>query len=162
MGDYGLAFRMSVIAYDPFIKIEREGIRQVNFDELLNKSDVITIHIHLNEETRGLIGKDIFRQMKRGVVIVNTSRGAIIDSNALIDAMEDGTVSGAGLDVIDNELAGNTSDHPLVKYARSHEKLIITPHMGGVTIDSQRKAFIHALNKLIDFDKEVYRQHSDV
>ncbi|HBE42402.1 MAG TPA: hypothetical protein DDW27_14590 [Bacteroidales bacterium] len=153
MGDYGLAFRMSVIAYDPYKKIQREGIRQVNFDELLNKSDIITIHVHLNDETRGMIGRDVFRQIKRGVVLVNTSRGAIIDSDALIEALEDGTVYGAGLDVIDNELAGNITEHPLVKYARRKSNLIITPHIGGVTVDSQQKAFIHALEKLIDFDR---------
>jgi D-3-phosphoglycerate dehydrogenase / 2-oxoglutarate reductase len=162
MGDYGLAFRMSVIACDPYKTIQTDGIRQVNLDELLCKSDIITLHIHLNDETTGLIGRDAFRQMKRGVIIVNTSRGAIIDSNALLDAMEDGTVSGAGLDVIENELEGNTTVNPLVEYARKHDNLIITPHIGGVTIDSQRKAFIHALEKLINFDKGALGQHSEV
>jgi len=155
MGDYGLAFHMSVIAYDPYKTIQMVGIQQVNLDELLSKSDIITLHVHLNDETIGLISRDAFRQMKKGVIIVNTSRGAVVDSNALLNAMRDGTVSGAGLDVIDNELAGNTSMHPLVEYARKHDNLIITPHIGGVTVDSQRKAFVHALEKLIDFDIEV-------
>jgi D-3-phosphoglycerate dehydrogenase len=153
MGRYGLAFRMSVLACDPYKEVDMEGVRQVGFDELLKESDIITLHVHLNDETRGMINSDAFRKMKRGVVIVNTSRGAIIDSEALIDALEEGKVSGAGLDVIENELAGEISTHPLVRYAREHENLAITPHIGGITVDSQRKAFIHALEKLIDFDR---------
>jgi len=155
ISDYGQAFRMSVIAYDPYKTVKKEGIRQVTFNELISKSDIITIHVHLNDETRGMIDRNVFHQMKRGVVLVNTSRGALIDSEALVEAMENGTVYGAGLDVIDNELAGNTTEHPLVKYARRNKNLIITPHIGGVTVDSQQKAFIHALEKLIDFDRLV-------
>ena len=79
---------------------------------------------------------------------------AIIDSDALLEALEDGTVPGAGLDVIDNELAGDISSHPLVRYAKEHNNLVITPRIGGVKVDSQCKAFIHALEKLIRYDRE--------
>jgi D-3-phosphoglycerate dehydrogenase / 2-oxoglutarate reductase len=156
MAEYGLAFRMAVVAYDPYKTIQMEGVVQLDFDELLRQSDIITLHIHLNEETLGLLDRDSFLKMKRGVVIVNTSRGAVIDSNALLNALKEGRVSGAGLDVIDDELSGNTADHHLVKYARTHDNLLITPHIGGVTVDSQRKAFILTLEKLIDFDRKLH------
>jgi len=157
MSDYGLAFRMSVIAYDPYKRIDKQGVHQVDFDELLHHSDIITLHLHLNSETTGLIGRDAFRKMKKGVAIINTSRGAIIDTESLLEALNDGTVSGAGLDVIDNELEGNTANHPLVKYAGKHDNLIITPHIGGVTLDSQGKAFSNTLEKLINLDRELHR-----
>jgi D-3-phosphoglycerate dehydrogenase / 2-oxoglutarate reductase len=156
MAEYGLAFRMAVVAYDPYKTIQMEGVYQVDFDELLHQSDIITLHVHLNEDTTGLLDRHSFLKMKKGVIVINTSRGAIIDSKALIAALEEGIVSGAGLDVIDDELSGNTADHPLVKYARKHDNLVITPHIGGVTVDSQRKAFIHTLEKLIDFDSKLY------
>jgi D-3-phosphoglycerate dehydrogenase / 2-oxoglutarate reductase len=157
MGEYGLAFRMSVLACDPYRSVDMEGIRQVDLDELLMSSDIITIHVHLNETTAGMIGRDAFLKMKTGVVLVNTSRGAVIDSMALLKALEEGRVSAAGLDVIENELgAGSVYDSPLVKYARDHDNLIITPHMGGVTIEAQIKSFDYTLERLVELDREIY------
>jgi D-3-phosphoglycerate dehydrogenase / 2-oxoglutarate reductase len=103
----------------------------------------------LNEETTGLISSAEFGKMKPGVVIVNTSRGAIIDTPALLNALEAGKVMGAGLDVLDGELNTSIGQHPIVEYARIHDNVIITPHMGGVTLESQRKAYMRALDKLI-------------
>jgi D-3-phosphoglycerate dehydrogenase len=149
MIDYAQAFRMNVLVCDPYKQINRPNVRQVVLDELLQESDIITLHVHLNEETKGLIGSVEFWKMKQGVVIVNTSRGAIIDTPALLDALGTCKVMGAGLDVLDGELNTSIGQHPMVEYARTHDNVIITPHMGGVTLESQRKAYMRALDKLI-------------
>lgn len=149
MIDYAQAFRMNVLVSDPYKQINRPKVRQVELDELFQQSDIITLHLHLNEETKGLIGPVEFGKMKQGVVIVNTSRGAIIDTPALLDALGSGKVMGAGLDVLDGELNNSIGQHPIVEYAKTHDNVIITPHMGGVTLESQRKAYMRALDKLI-------------
>jgi len=133
---YGAAFRMRVVACDvtPF---SFPGVEAVDFDTLLRASDVLTIHVHLTDGTRGLIGEAEFRKMKPGVVIINTSRGAIIDEAALLDALRDGRVAAAGLDVIEGEWSDRLSEHPLIRYAREHDNLVITPHIGGVTWEAQ-------------------------
>lgn len=134
-GEIAGGFRMNVLACD-VREIYAQGIRQVDFNTLLAESDVLFIHIHLTEETRGLISRDAFSTMKDGIIIINTSRGAIIDEDALLDALESGKVSGAGLDVIHGEWNDNLSDHPLIRYAATHDNLIISPHIGGATVES--------------------------
>ena len=158
VADYALAFRMNVISCDPYKSIDRPGVKQVGFDELIRTSDIISIHVHLNAETAGMVGADEIGNMKAGAVIVNTSRGALIDSMALLRALEDGALAGAGLDVLDGELDGDIGSHPLIEYARTHQNVVITPHMGGVTVDSQRRAYLRALEKLIAFDEDPSRK----
>jgi D-3-phosphoglycerate dehydrogenase len=84
-------------------------------------------------------------------VLINTSRGAIIDEAALLEALQTGHLAGAGLDVIDGEWEPDLISHPLLRYAREHENLVITPHIGGVTYESQRMAFDHTVQKLRSF-----------
>jgi phosphoglycerate dehydrogenase-like enzyme len=86
--------------------------------------------------------------MRHGVYLVNTSRGRIIDEAAFVRALESGKVAAAGVDVISTELDGIIANNPLVAYARAHSNLIITPHIGGFTLDSQRKALVHMAGKL--------------
>ena len=144
-------FDMNVIAHDPNRTITDPWVEQVAFDQLLAKAEIISIHIHLTAETEKLIGTEEFDQMREGVYIVNTSRGAIIDERAFLGALESGRVAGAAVDVLAGELDGRIDAHPLVLYAREHSNLIITPHIGGVTLDSQVKAFTHTVNKMLSF-----------
>ena len=131
---YGNAFGMRVLGYDIEAK-NVDGVQQIELDELLRESDAISMHIHLTERTRGFLSEEEFRKMKSGVVIVNTSRGGVINESALLNHLESGKVSAAGLDVIDGEWS-NIYDHPLVEYSRKHANLIITPHIGGATVES--------------------------
>ncbi len=142
VADYGRAFRMRVIACeaDPMVKFPPD-VAPVNFGTLLRESDVISIHIHLSEENRHLFGRSAFSQMKPGAVVVNTSRGAIIDEAALLDALASGRVSAAGLDVIDGEWEPDLNAHPVICYAREHPNVVVSPHVGGVTFESQGAAF---------------------
>ena len=123
----------------------------MSLDKLLNESDVITVHIHLTNENRGFISRELFSKMKEGVVLINTSRGAIIDEDALLENLHSGHVSAAGLDVIHGEWAKNLYDHPLIFYARNHDNLIISPHIAGSTVESIIGARIFIAEKLTKY-----------
>lgn len=102
----GLAFGMKVIAFDPHhvsVMAETLGVRYVGFEELLGASHVISIHTPLTPETHHLLDREAFARCRRGVIVINTARGGIIDTEALIEALDSGIVSGAGLDVLEDE-----------------------------------------------------------
>ena len=150
VAQYGVAFRMKVLACD-IRPIELSGVERVSFDRLFRESDILSIHIHLTDETRGLVSRTVLQSMKPGSILINTSRGAIVDEAALLDALENGPLTAAGLDVIEGEWRSDIADHPLMVYARSHPNLVITPHVGGVTFESQEMAFTAAASKLLDW-----------
>ena len=151
VAEYGKAFRMRVIACDVRQVKPAEGVRLVDFDTLLRESDVLSLHIHLTDENRGIINAEAFAKMKPGAVLVNTSRGAIIDERAFLDALVSGQLAGAGVDVIEGEWDEDLSRHPLIRYANEHENLVISPHIGGVTHESQRMVYEHTVSKLLDY-----------
>ena len=151
-GEYGKAFRMRVLACD-LKPVEAEGVEQVDFDTLLRESDVINIHIHLTPENYHLLSTAEFERMKDGVLLVNTSRGDIIDEDALIAALDSSKVAAAGLDVIHDEWREDMASHPLIQYAREHDNLIITPHIGGGTHKSVAGARVFTAEKLSNFLK---------
>ncbi|MCD6221666.1 hypothetical protein J7K25_05870 [bacterium] len=148
MSRFAHAFRMKVIAYDPYKKITDPRVKQVTKEELFATADIITIHVPLDEETRGSVGFRELYLMKKGSYLINTSRGDVIDEKALLDVLESGHLSGAALDVLSGERNSNLSNHPLINYARTHSNLLITPHIGGVTFESQSKAFLRIVYKL--------------
>lgn len=130
------AFEMDVIGYDPLIpaeEIKKRGGVPVTLDELFAKADVITMHIPLTPESRGMLNADAFAKMKDGVRIVCAARGGVIDEDALLQALESGKVAAAGLDVFTAEPPGLT---PLV----SHPHVICTPHVGAQTVEAQGRA----------------------
>ncbi|MBK5252776.1 MAG: C-terminal binding protein [Peptostreptococcaceae bacterium] len=119
------AFGIDVIAYDPYVKQEvfdKLDVKKVEFDELVTASDFISIHLPLNEATKDMFGYEEFEKMKPQMYIINTARGGIINEEALIDALDNKKIAGAGLDVLATEFPGKT--HPLYKYPN----VIITPH----------------------------------
>jgi phosphoglycerate dehydrogenase-like enzyme len=126
----GLAFGMDVVAWSQNLTDERAaevGVRRVERDELFATADVVTIHLLLSKRTRGLITADDLALMKHTAVLINTSRGPIVEQQALLDALHDGTIGGAGLDVFDEEPL--PADHPL----RTAPRTVLTPHLGYVT-----------------------------
>ena len=151
---YARALRMNVIACD-IIKIEDDMVEQVVFEELLARSDVLSIHVHLDDSTTGLINEAAFNMMKDGIVIINTSRGAVIDEAALVNALNSGKVRAVGLDVINGEWDENLAEHPLIKYANTHENLLISTHIGGVCHESQLMAMEHTLGKVYKYIDEI-------
>jgi D-3-phosphoglycerate dehydrogenase len=144
---YGSAFGMRVIINDPYITDIPDNIKQCGLDELLQKSDFVSIHVPLNSETFKMIGQPQFSLMKRSAYLINTSRGDVIDEDALIDALTNKIIAGAAIDVISGELlTGN--DSRIIDYARANNNLIITPHIGGATIDSMQATEIYIADKI--------------
>ncbi|MCI0678736.1 MAG: hypothetical protein L0Z63_06815 [Actinobacteria bacterium] len=128
------AFGMAVIAYDPYLSPMRAaavGVTLVDLDRLLETSDMISLHVPLNEETRGLIGEEALGRMKKSAFLVNVARGGVVDETALAGALADGVIAGAALDVYSTEpLSG---DSPL----RRAPNLVLTPHLGASTREAQ-------------------------
>src|SRR5580704_7798202 len=130
------AFDMKVIAYDPYVASVRPaqlGVPLVGLDELLAESDFITVHLPRNAETVGLIGDRELRLVKPSVRIINAARGGIVDEVALADALRDGRVAGAGIDVYAKEPC---TDSPLFGF----DNVVATPHLGASTHEAQEKA----------------------
>ncbi|MCX6983298.1 MAG: hydroxyacid dehydrogenase [Lentisphaerae bacterium] len=157
VAQYGGAFRMNVIACDVKDVSPEAHVKMVSMDDLLKASDVISIHLHLTPENRGLVNEDSFSKMKPGAILINTSRGAIVDEKAFLDALEKGRLSAAGVDVINGEWSEKLREHPLVRYANTHENLVITPHLGGVTFEAQKATIEFTVLKL----KESIRKWDD-
>lgn len=151
LAEYGKAFHMRVLTCDVREVEPAEGIEMVDLDTLLRQSDVLSLHIHLTPENTGLIDAAAFAKMKRGAFLLNTSRGAIIDEVAFLEALESGHLGGAGVDVIYGEWDENLKEHPLIKYANTHENLVISPHTGGVTFEAQAMTLEFTANKLANY-----------
>ncbi len=143
-------FNMKVIAHD-IEDIKLEGVESVSFEDLFKSSDCLSIHIHLNNKTKGLVDNKYFKLMKKSSILINTSRGAIINELDLINALKNKIISGAVLDIIDGERNSNITDHPLIKYASNHENLLITPHIGGATKESIDGARVFIAKKIADY-----------
>lgn len=151
MGEFGKAFRMPILACDVRPVKPARGVRMCSFAELLRESDVVSVHVHLDDKTRGLFGPKEFARMKPGAILVNTSRGAVLDESALLAALKSGRLAGAGLDVVEGEWRRDLDKHPLIRYARAHGQLVITPHIGGITYESQAMAYVRIVGKLVTF-----------
>lgn len=147
---YGQAFGMRVLGCDTDPRRRLDFVEYVDLPTLLRDSDVISIHVHLTDDNRGLLDADAFATMKDGVVIVNTSRGAIIDEAAMVDAIERGKVGGAGLDVVDGEWREDLDRHPLVALSRENPRVVISPHLGGVTYESQEMVYRFTANRVAE------------
>ncbi len=142
---YGKAFSMEVLAWSQHLTAERcaeVGVTLASKEELLARSDVVTIHMVLGERSRGLIGAAELALMKPGATLVNTSRGPIVDEAALIRALRDGTIAGAALDVFDQEPLA--PEHPL----RTLPNAVVTPHIGYVTAETYRIFYQHAVEDI--------------
>lgn len=139
-------FEMAVIGYDPVLTREAAAkieIELVDFDELLRRSDFITLHTPLNEETKNLINEQSLRRCKPGVRIINCARGGIIDERALLDALNRGVVAGAALDVFEHEPPGES---PLLH----HPHVVATPHLGASTEEAQEKVAVQIAHQIAD------------
>jgi D-3-phosphoglycerate dehydrogenase len=138
---------MNVIAYDPFISpeaAEKLGITLVTLDELLKKSDFISVHTPMTKETKGMINAAAFARMKQGVFIINCARGGIINEKDLYDALVSGKVAGAALDVFEEEPTKNTD---LI----SLSNVICTPHLGASTDEAQINVAIAIAEQIVAF-----------
>jgi phosphoglycerate dehydrogenase-like enzyme len=144
----GKAFQMNVIAWSQNLTAERAvslGAQLVTKDELLAQADIVTVHLVLSDRTRGLLGARELGLMKPTAYVINTSRGPIIDETALVEALQNKKIAGAGLDVFDDEPL--TLDHAL----RQLENTVITPHVGYVTEDTYKIFFDQTVENIKAF-----------
>ena len=132
-------FGVTLLANDPKPMEDTGSVSLVPLEELLERSDMVTLHADYHPGNRAFFGQDAFAAMKPGGLFINTARGELVDETALLDALEGGHLAGAALDVLAGEQATGMGHHPLVQYVQENDNLIITPHMGGCTAESMSK-----------------------
>lgn len=138
---------LQVIAYDPYVKEEfakERGVKLVTLEELCQQADLISVHAPLTKSTTGMISKDQFRLMKKEAVIINTSRGPVIDEGALIEALSNGEIAGAALDVLVEEPI--RPNHPLL----SMDNVILTPHVAWYSNEAAAEMRNKAAKGILD------------
>lgn len=143
------AFDMKVIAYDPYLTDAhqtecRMWVKLVELDELLTQSDVISIHVPLTDQTRDIIGQDEFSRMKSDAILINAARGGVVNETALVKALQNNKIAGAGLDVFGEEPV--PADHPLLKL----ENAILTPHSAALTRECVKRMATEAARCVLD------------
>lgn len=141
VAQYARAFGMRVIGFDPQVSVasmRRAGIESVSRMQLLRQSDIMSVHVLLDENTHDLMSARDLRLMRRGAYLINTARGELIEKNALLAALKKKWIAGAAIDVMRDESAdgAHLQRDPLRAYARTHDNLLIVPHIGGATYEA--------------------------
>ena len=139
-------FRFRLAACDPYLddaEFESRGVRRCGLEELLRESDILSLHVPLNAETRHMVNADRLAQMKRTAIFVNTSRGPVVDTIALADALNNGRLSAAGIDVFETEPL--EPDHPL----RSCPTALLTPHYAWYSRESRVRLYVMAAEEIV-------------
>jgi D-3-phosphoglycerate dehydrogenase len=134
--DRSRAFGMHVLGFDPLLTdmdLRRKGFEPTSLEGIYQRSDMITIHVPLNDQSRGMINAETLGKMKKGVYLVCAARGNVVDETALLAALESGQVAGAGLDVFSTEPPGESK-------LAAHPKVVATPHIGAQTHEAQARA----------------------
>ena len=147
VADRAKGLRMGVVVYDPYINVEvleRMGFEPVSLDELLRRSDYVSIHVPKSDETVGMIGEEEMRKMKRGAMLINCARGGIVDEDALYRVLREGHLGGAALDVFSTEPPGKI---PLMELPN----FICTPHLGASTREAQENVARQIAEQMVDY-----------
>lgn len=144
-------FDVTVLGYDVRTDFPDELASRVStLGELMERADLVSLHVSYDESTRHLVGAAELGRMRSSAFLINTSRGGILDEAALLQALERGQIAGAALDVLEGEPHLDLESHPLVQYARTHDNLIIVPHIGGNTWESTRKTELFIADKVLE------------
>ncbi|AJC71670.1 2-hydroxyacid dehydrogenase [Thermococcus guaymasensis DSM 11113] len=144
------ALGMNVLLYDPYPNEERAkevGGKFVSLEELLKESDIVTLHVPLLDATRHLINEERLKLMKPTAILINAARGAVVDTEALVKALKEGWIAGAGLDVFEEEPL--PADHPLTKL----DNVVLTPHIGASTEEAQMRAGVQVAEQIVEILK---------
>lgn len=149
--DYCKAFGSRVLVYDPYKKVENKTIEQVeSLQEMLSVADVVALHVHVTPETEGMIDATLLEHMKEDVLLVNTSRGDIVNEEDLVAFLRARPQARVATDVLRDEVRNRLAS-PLLRFASESDQVIITPHIGGMTREAQEIAYGHAAKRLRDF-----------
>ena len=142
MGEYCKAFGAKIFIYDPYVNVP-----QISLNQMFQECDVISLHVHVTDETKYMINKKLLGLSQKDLYIINTSRGEIVNELDVVNALNTGKLTGYGTDVIENEFDDITKS-PIIKAMNKGENIIVTPHIGGMTIEGQTKAYKWSINKL--------------
>ena len=148
VAERAVGLKMHVLGYDPYLSEEaaaKYGVRLASLDEVLAKSDYLTIHVPLLDSTRGLIGKEAFSKVKKGAYLINCARGGIVDETAMIEALDAKILKGAALDVFETEPL--PADHPLLK----RNDVVLTPHLGASTEEAQYQVGLEVAEQVAEY-----------
>jgi phosphoglycerate dehydrogenase-like enzyme/CMP-N-acetylneuraminic acid synthetase len=155
VAQYALKSEMDVSYYDPNVSSAYPGLKQkTSLKELISESDVVTVHVPHEKQNEGMFDDEIFASFKEGAYFVNTSRGELVDHQAFLRALISGRLAGAAIDVFEDEFAPDFGvhfkQHPLWGYAQEHDNLIITPHIGGSTLDAWGDTERHTIQRILE------------
>lgn len=152
-------FGCKVLAYD---RNHKAGVNYVPFHELLNNSDIVTLHVPLAEDTRHMIGREQINRMKPGAFFINTSRGALVDTGALVEGLEAGKLGGAALDVLEgeegifyNDCTQKSIDHPFLSALQEMPNVIVTPHTAYHTERVLADTVRNTIKNCLDFERSL-------
>jgi len=164
MVKYAKGFDMRVIVYDPYVKnnlFNKNNCQSVSFETLLKESDVISIHVHLNQETEGMFNIETFEKMKNSAYLINTSRGKIINENELVYALKNSIIAGYASDVLADEFnfLSNITDISIIEYAKNNDNCLILPHTGGMTFESRESTDIFIAKKIVDLKFDIMKSN---
>jgi len=155
---YFQALGLEVVGYDPYESFPREIARRVaTIEEAVRIADYVSVHVNYHAGTWHLINHNVFAAMKPGAILINTSRGPVVDEAALLEALREEHIAGAALDVLEGEPVADIQ-HPLIAYARENARLLITPHIGGNTAESFEKTEAFIAEKT----RRVWREQVDI
>ena len=152
VADYSLKNGLNVLAYDPYIKElgdNEKDYRLSSLEDIFQNADIVSLHLPLTEETKNLINKSSFSKMQKQPIIINTSRGSVVNENDLIEAYNQNLISGFALDVFENEPITND----LYEKIKPDMNCILTPHISGVTTESNIRVSNFIVKKTIEFFK---------
>ena len=152
VADYSLKNGLNVLAYDPYIKElgdNEKNYRLSSLEDIFQNADIVSLHLPLTEETKNLINKSSFSKMQKHPIIINTSRGSVVNENDLIEAYNQNLISGFALDVFENEPITND----LYEKIKPDMNCILTPHISGVTTESNIRVSNFIVKKTIEFFK---------
>jgi len=142
MEGYCRAFNAQTFIYDPYV-----GVPQTSLEQMFQECDVISLHVHVTNETKYMISSKLLGLSKKGLYLINTSRGEIVNEEDIVQALGNKNLLGYGADVIEDEFDDLTKS-PIIKAMNEGKNIIVTPHIGGMTIEGQTKAYKWAINKL--------------
>lgn len=142
MDGYCKAFGAQTFIFDPYVDVP-----QTSLEQMFQECDVVSLHVHVTNETKYMISLKLLDLVKKDLYIINTSRGEVVNELDIVEALNTGKLTGYGADVIENEFDDLTKS-PIIKAMNEGKNIIVTPHTGGMTIEGQTKAYKWAINKL--------------
>ena len=153
---YCYEFGAKIYVFDPYVdEVSDSYTRLDSLQEICKKCDVLSIHVHVSDETINLIDLEVMNIMKKDVLIINTSRGEVINEKDLINFLKENKKARIATDVIANEITKRL-DSPIIRYAKNSPQVLITPHIGGMTKEAQEIAYNHAARMLIEYFQAKY------